>query len=142
MKVARNYMPVTLKFCALYTDTNVHSVTYRLGQTYLMFCCSSPVGQNFSIFEKFDHVIELIYTCTRFVKNGSFVAQHGSRFRLHCAIGSRIINCSQEEAFSNLLSRLEEDKFSDSDFFFFLPATWAYFVIELARATKHQVGLA
>ena len=34
--------------------------------------------------------------------------------------GSRIINCSQEEAFSNLLSRLEEDKFSESDFFFFL----------------------
>ena len=33
--------------------------------------------------------------------------------------GSRIINCSQEEAFSNLLSRLEEDKFSESDFFFF-----------------------
>ena len=33
--------------------------------------------------------------------------------------GSRIINCSQEEAFSNLLSRFEEDKFSESDFFFF-----------------------
>ena len=27
---------------------------------------------------------------------------------------SRIINCSQEEAFSNLLSRLEEDKLSES----------------------------
>ena len=29
-----------------------------------MFCCSSPAGQNFSIFEKkkkIDHVIELIY---------------------------------------------------------------------------------
>ena len=34
-------------------------------------------------------------------------------------LGSRIINCSQEEAFSNLLSRLEEDKFSESDFFLF-----------------------
>ena len=45
---------------------------------------------------------------------------------------SRIINCSQEEAFSNLLSRLEEDKFLESDFFFFLPATWVYFVIKLA----------
>ena len=32
--------------------------------------------------------------------------------------GSRIINCSQEEAFGNLLSRLEEDKFSESAFFF------------------------
>ena len=52
--------------------------------------------------------------------------------------GSRIINCSQEEAFSNLLSRLEEDTFSESDFFFL--ATRVYFV--LARATKHQVGLA
>ena len=28
--------------------------------------------------------------------------------------GSRIINCSQEETCSNLLSRLEEDKFSES----------------------------
>ena len=59
--------------------------------------------------------------------------------------GSRIINRSQEEAFSSLLSRLEEDKFSESDFFsffFFLPATRVYFVITLARATKHQVGLA
>ena len=54
----------------------------------------------------------------------------------------RVINCSQEEAFSNLLSRLEEDKFSESVFFFFffLPATQVYFVIKLARATKHQVG--
>ena len=25
---------------------------HRLGQTYLMFCCLSPAGQNFSIFEK------------------------------------------------------------------------------------------
>ena len=32
--------------------------------------------------------------------------------------GSRIINCSQEKAFSNLLSRLEEDKFSESDFIY------------------------
>ena len=45
--------------------------------------------------------------------------------------GSRIINCSQEEAFSNLLSRLEEDKFSESDFFFLL-ATRVYFVIKLS----------
>jgi len=28
--------------------------------------------------------------------------------------GSRIINCSHEEAFGNLLSRLEEEKFSES----------------------------
>ena len=56
--------------------------------------------------------------------------------------GSKLINCSQEEAFSNLLSGLEEDKFSESDFIFFLPATQVYFVITLARATKHQVGLA
>ena len=32
--------------------------------------------------------------------------------------GSRIINCSQEEAFSNFLSRLEEDKFSEGHFLF------------------------
>ena len=59
--------------------------------------------------------------------------------------GSRIVNCSQEETFGNLLSRLEEDKFSENDFFlffFFLPATQVYFVIKLARATKYQVGLA
>ena len=32
--------------------------------------------------------------------------------------GSRVINCSQEETFGNLLSRLE-NKFSESDFFSF-----------------------
>ena len=56
--------------------------------------------------------------------------------------GSRIINCSQEEAFGNLLSRLadREVKFSESwvgRVTFFLPATRVYFVIKLARATKH-----
>ena len=51
--------------------------------------------------------------------------------------GSRIINCYQEETFTNLLSRLEEDKFKDP---FFLPVTRVYFVIKLARATKRQVG--
>ena len=34
--------------------------------------------------------------------------------------GSRIINCSKEETFGNLLSRLEEDKFSGSDLFLFI----------------------
>ena len=33
--------------------------------------------------------------------------------------GSRIINCSQEATSGNLLSRLEEDKFSESDLFSF-----------------------
>ena len=80
-----------------------------------MFCCSSPAGQHFSIFEKkkkknLDHVIELMHTCTWFVTDGSFVAQHESCFRLHCAIRVQIINCYQEETPGNLLSRLEEDK--------------------------------
>ena len=43
--------------------------------------------------------------------------------------GYRVINCSQEEAFSNLLSRLEEDKFSESVFFFF------FFFYRLPRFT-------
>ena len=34
-------------------------------------------------------------------------------------LGSRIITCSQEETFGNFFSKLEEDKFSESDFFFF-----------------------
>ena len=46
--------------------------------------------------------------------------------------GSKIINCSQEKTSSNLLSRLEEDKFSESDFLF-LPATQVYFVIKLEQ---------
>ena len=32
--------------------SETHERTKRLGQTYLMFCCSSPVGQSFYIFEK------------------------------------------------------------------------------------------
>ena len=35
--------------------------------------------------QTFVHVIVLIYTRMGFVTNGSFVAQRGSRFRLHCA---------------------------------------------------------
>ena len=31
-------------------STNV--INHCLGQTYLMLCCSSPAGQNFSIFVK------------------------------------------------------------------------------------------
>ena len=48
-----------------------------------------PGGSKFFHFLKkikFDHVIELVYTRTRFVTNGLFVGQRGSRFRLHCAI--------------------------------------------------------
>ena len=56
--------------------------------------------------------------------------------------GSRIINCSKEVTSGNLLSRLEEGKFSESVLFFFLLATQLYFVIKLAQATKHQLGLA
>ena len=44
-----------------------------------------PGGSTF-LKKKNDHVIELIYMRTRFVTNGSFVAQRGSCFRLHCAI--------------------------------------------------------
>jgi len=54
----------------------------------------------------------IINWCTRargFATDGSFVAQRESRFRLHCVIQVQDINCSQEEAFDNLLSRLEED---------------------------------
>ena len=59
--------------------------------------------------------------------------------------GSRIINCSQEEAFGNLLSRLadqgsqvlgESGWSCDLFFLFFLPATQVYFVIKLAQTTK------
>ena len=41
-----------------------------LGQTYLMFCCWRVKNLPFSKKKKFDHVIELIYTHTRFVRNG------------------------------------------------------------------------
>ena len=54
---------------------------------------------------------------------------------------SRIIDCSQEETFGNLLSRLSSQRVGKCGFFF-LPATQVYFVIKLAQATKHQVGLA
>ena len=59
--------------------------------------------------------------------------------------GSKIINCSQEEAFGNLLSRLADQGgqvLGESGWscdFFFLPATRVYFVIKLARATKAKI---
>ena len=91
---------------------------FYLGQTYLMFCCSSPAGQNFSIFVKFDRVIELLHA----LEASSQMARLWLSVEVvsGCTVlfGSRIINCYQEETFGNLLSRLEEDKFSDSDFLF------------------------
>ena len=63
-------------------------------------------------------MIELIYTCTRFVKMAHLWLSVAVVSGCTVLFRSRIINCSQEEAFSNLLSRLEEDKFSESDFFF------------------------
>ena len=59
-------------------------------------------------------------------------------------LGSRIINCSQEETFGILLSRLAdrggqvlgESGWSCDFYFYFLLATRVYFVIKLARATK------
>ena len=69
-----------------------------------------------------------------FVTDSLFVAQRGSHFRLHCAIQVQNHYCSQEKTFGNLLSRLEEDKFSGSDLvtyfiIFFLLTTRVYFVI-------------
>ena len=71
---------------------------------------------------KFDHVIELLYTCAR----GSSQMVHlwlSVEVISGCTVpfGSRIINCFQEKAFSNLLSRLEEYKFSEGDLFFYRP---------------------
>ena len=82
--------------------------------------------------------------------------------------GSTIVNCSREETFGDVISRLQEEWFSERSVekvsiednkhrhevqpscvqkifghvSFFLPATWVYFFIKVARATKHQVGLA
>ena len=84
-----------------------------------MVCCSSPVGHNFFIFTKkrFDHLIELI--CARTWFPHRFVTQHESRSGYTVLFESRIANSSQEETFGYLLSGLEEDKFSESDFFYF-----------------------
>ena len=64
-----------------------------------------------------------------------------------CAVlfGSRIINCSQEGKFSesDFIVKIRGGQIlREWLFFFFLLATRVYFVIKLARATKHQVGLA
>ena len=60
-------------------------------------------------------MIECTCACD-FVTDGSFefVAQREVVSGCTVLFGSRIINCSQEETFANLLSRLEEDKFSES----------------------------
>ena len=45
--------------------SKTHEHTKRLDQTYLMFCCSSPACQSLKkIINEFDHVIELMHTCT------------------------------------------------------------------------------
>ena len=52
--------------------------------------------------------------------------------------GARIINCSQEEFFV----KVRGGQVLREWLFFFIPATWVYFMSKLAWATKHQVGLA
>ena len=116
---------------------------YIIGPDLLNVLLLKPSGSKFFHFLKFDHVIELIYMCTRFVTNGSFVAQCGSHLRLHCAIWVQNHYCFQAEAFSNLLSGVQVlREWLFFLFCFFLPATQVYFMIKLVRATKHQVGLA
>ena len=86
-----------------------------------MFCCLSPAGQNYSILErkkKFDHVIELIHAHEASSQMARLWLSMEVVSGCTVLFGSRIINCSQEETFGNLLSRLEEDKFSESDFLF------------------------
>ena len=64
--------------------------------------------------------------------------------------GSKIVNCSKEETFGNLISRIQEEQFSERrvkrfghvDFFFFFTSHPGLFCDKLARATKHPVGLA
>ena len=77
------------------------------------------------------------------------MAQRESCSRLHCAIsGPESLTVPKTKLLAiYVLSRLEEDQFSESrvghaTFFYILPATQVYFVIELAQAAKHEVGLA
>ena len=118
-----------------------------LGQTYLMFCCSSPAAQNFSILEKKKiWSRDWINIHTHEVRHKWLVC--GSAWKSFqaalCYSGPESLTIPKRKAFSNLLARLEEDKFSESDFFFFFFFFYRppYFVVKLARATKHQVGLA
>ena len=85
-----------------------------------MFCCSSLASQN-SIFEKKKNLITW-WINTHAHEASSQMARLWLSVEVvsNCTVlfGSRIVNCSQEETFGNLLSRLEEDKFSESDFLF------------------------
>ena len=111
-----------------------------------MFCCSSLVGQNFSILEKKKKNWSRDWINTHANEASSQIARLWLSVEIvsGCTVpfGSRIINCSQEETLGNLLWRLEEDNSRRVTFLFFLPATQVYFVIKLAGATKHQAGLA
>ena len=97
---SRCFSSRAMKLCRLLAPTNSHwhGCNYCTGKgqvkhsfrvlrpDLLNVLLLEPGGSKFFHFRKFDHVIHLIYTRTRFVTNGSFVAQRGSRFRLHCAI--------------------------------------------------------
>ena len=65
--------------------------------------------------------------------------------------GSKIVNCSKEETFGNLISRIQEEQFSErrvkrfghvTFFIYFFTGHPGLFCDKLARATKHPVGLA
>ena len=63
----------------------------------------------------------IIHTCTR-LRHRWLVSRLWLSVEVisGCTVlfGFRIINCFQEETFGNLLSRLEEEKFSEGDFLF------------------------
>ena len=57
----------------------MHSIiSTKLGQTYLMFCCSSPAGQSFSVFKiqkkKFDKIFFLSIMHPKWKENGDWSA--------------------------------------------------------------------
>ena len=84
--------PTYPNFIDLSLEGIVHAFSFSFRTDLLNVLLLEPGRSKFFHFRKkkqqLNHVIELIYMHTRlnFVTNGLFIAQRGSRFRLHCAI--------------------------------------------------------
>ena len=97
------------------------NINYLLGQTYLMFVAWAwqvkffPFSTKYKIWSR-DWINTYAHVTSSQMTHLWLSVEDISGCTM--LFGSRIINCSQEETFGNLLSRLEEDKFSESDFFF------------------------
>ena len=114
--------------------------TKHLGQTYLMFCCSSLVGQNFSVFEKKKGMWSRVWVNAHVHMALSQMACLWLSVKVvsGCTVTSGTESLTvPRRNFWQPIAKIRGGQALGEWCFFYLPATRVCFVTKLARATEH-----